>query len=72
MSTAPDTRPRTPAWFVLWECHCYAVKADRADLPDTCPGHDRGPVEAPELLPNVLVEFVDTHECEQSCTDVAS
>lgn len=67
-----DTTTKTPAWFVCWECHCHEVRVNKADLPEACPGHGRGPIAAPELLACVP-EYVDTHECgQQPCTAVAS
>lgn len=66
-----DTRPRTPAWLVMWECHCSDVQVDRADLPARCPGHDRAQLEKPQLL-DVLPQYVGVHECDVTPCAVTS
>lgn len=67
--TVPE---RTPAWLVMWECHCSDVQTKRAALPTVCPGHGRPRVQKPEQL-DALTEFVGVHDCGPTpCPAVAS
>lgn len=67
-----DSHPRTPAWLVVWECHCSDVQVREADLPERCPGHDRGRITRPEHLPDALVEYVGVHDCgPQACGEAS-
>lgn len=57
--SAPET---TPAWLVMWECHCSDVRTKKDSLPKVCPGHGRNQVQRPEQI-DALTQYVDVHEC---------
>lgn len=72
LSPKPDARPRTMAYYVMWECHCSDVRTDVATLPVVCPGHGRVRVAQP-AYDAILSEHVDQHLCaDDSATCVTA